>query len=162
MRVRAVVRWCSVLIVAASMVFAACDDDDDDAGDATPPAAVSVTAAATEPPAETPAPQATIDPEHTPGPAARIELSAEPQALTCDGTAASAVTALVSDADGQPVEDGTRVTFSVVASGTADPINAETTGGVAETSVVALGEEVGVVVNVTSGDAAAAIRVDCQ
>ena len=160
MRVRALVRWCSVLIVAASMVFAACDDDDD-GGDATPSAAVSVTAAATEPPAETPAPQATIDPEHTPGPAARIELSAEPQALTCDGTTASAVTALVSDADGQPVEDGTRVTFSVVASGTADPINGETTAGVAETSVVALGEQVGVVVNVTSGEAAAAIRVDC-
>jgi hypothetical protein len=152
-------RWLLVPLIAAGLVLAACDDDDD--GNEAPSAIASATLAATQPPAGTPVPVPTIDPVHTPGPAAIIVLRAEPQALTCDGEAASIVTALVLDADNQPVEDGTEVTFSVVASGTADPIDAETSGGEAQTEVVALGEQVGVVVNVSSGDAAMAIRIDC-
>jgi hypothetical protein len=150
--------WLLVPLIAAGLVLVACDDDD---GDETPSAVASATLAATQPPADTPAPAPTVDPEHTPGPASTIELRAEPQALTCDGDTPSIVTALVLDAEGQPVEDGTEVTFSVVASGTADPIDAETSGGEAQSEVVALGEQVGVVVNVSSGDAAMAIRVDC-
>ncbi|HXK34557.1 MAG TPA: invasin domain 3-containing protein [Dehalococcoidia bacterium] len=107
-------------------------------------------------------PLPTLDPSITPGPPERIELRAEPQALACDGENASTVTARVLDEAGQPVADGTAVTFSVQALGTADPIGAETSAGEAQTSVTALGERVGVVVNVSAEGAAASIRIDCR
>lgn len=153
--------WTAVLLAGIAAGGAACDDDDG-GGDATStPSVVAQASAGPTQPVATAAPRPTIDVEHTPGPAATLQLSAEPAELVCDGDRASMVTALVLDRDGQPVDDGTRVNFSVQVSGTADPINAETEGGVATTSVVALGEGIGVVVNVTSGDAAMALRIDC-
>jgi hypothetical protein len=148
-----------LLILAALLVLgAACDDDEGDDSTVTPSADASATSAPTQRPSAT----ATVNPSTTPGPAATLELRADPQELACDGEQASAVTARVLDAAGYPVEDGTRVTFNVQVLGSADPINAETLNGEATTSVVALAEGAGVVVNVTSGDAAASIRVDCS
>jgi hypothetical protein len=106
--------------------------------------------------------ETTVDPNVTPGPPLAIELTADPQLLTCDGDHVSNVDALVVDATNHPVADGTVVHFEVVALGTADPINAPTSEGIAESAVVAVGSQVGVVVNVTSGEAASSIRIDCQ
>jgi hypothetical protein len=145
------------MLGALLVLGAGCDDDDSDDPAPTP----SEIASATGAPTQRPTAAATIDPDVTPGPAATIELRADPQELTCDGDRASAVTARVLDADGQPVQDGTRVTFIVQVLGSADPVNADTLAGEATTSVTALAERAGVVVNVTSGDAAASIRIDC-
>lgn len=93
--------------------------------------------------------------------AARIELFASPQQLRCDGGTPSSVTARVFDEAGRQVDDGTPVRFSVVTLGTANPIDTKTRNGIAETAVVAFASGQGVVVNVTSGGAAAAIRIDC-
>jgi hypothetical protein len=103
----------------------------------------------------------TVGPSATAKPAATLELSADPKTLACDGEQASFVTARVLDEAGQPVADGTPVHFDVQALGSADPINTVTASGVARTSVIARGAQVGVVVNVTSGLVAVAIRIDC-
>jgi hypothetical protein len=147
-------------IIVATVAAAACDDGDD----AEPTTAPSSTMAATREPtaATTPTVVATIDPAVTPGPAATIELAADPQQLTCDGETPSVVTARVFDEDGNPVADGTAVRFSVATLGTADPIDTTTTRGEATTSVVALAQQSGVPVNVSSGEAAASIRIDCE
>jgi hypothetical protein len=144
--------------ITAAVIATACDDGDD----SEPTAVPSATIAATQETPVTPTPAATVDPAVTPGPAATIELTADPQQLICDGNTASVVTALVFDEKGVPVADGTEVNFSVVTLGTADPIDTTTTGGKASTTVVALAEQAGVPVNVTSGEAEASIRVDCQ
>jgi|CXWL01.1.fsa_nt_gi hypothetical protein len=161
MRIVAFVTYC----VLATVVLAACGDDDG-ATSATPTPAPSTTRVVTESKTAlqtTLAPSPTVSTDDaTLGPAATIELTADPQKLTCDGEQASVVTASVFDAGNRPVDDGTEVRFSVVALGTADPINTVTTDGVAKTSVVALASQAGVVVNVTSGEASASIRVDCQ
>jgi hypothetical protein len=128
---------------------------------ATPSTASYATPVATGTPIATPAATRTPEPPATPRPAATIELSADPKQLTCDGVQASTVTARVLDSTGKPVDNGTSVHFSVQVLGSADPVDAQTVAGVATTSVTARGQGVGVVVNVTSGDAAAAIRVDC-
>ena len=142
--------------LAVSMV--ACDDDGDDDPSPTPTSTVAVTPT----PQPSPSPAATVDPEATPGPAATLTLEARPQALACDGYTPSVITARVVDAAGQPVEDGTSVNFSVVALGSVDPVMALTSDGVATTQLIALAEQAGVVVNVTSDSAAASIRVDCR
>lgn len=156
-------RTALVAAVAAVVVLlaAACDDGGNGNGKETPVPSPTIEATAGPPPA-TVEPLPTLDPSITPGPPERIELRAEPQTLVCDGENASTVTARVLDEAGQPVADGTRVTFSVQALGTADPIDAETSAGEAQTSVTALGEGVGVVVNVSAEGAAASIRIDCQ
>lgn len=93
---------------------------------------------------------------------ANIALTASPAAIACDGTATSTVTAKVTDSAGNNVVDNTAVTFSVVALGTANPINTKTTGGTATSVITPLsGQTSGVVVNVTSGSAASSIRIDC-
>jgi hypothetical protein len=145
------------LIVAAALA-GACDDDDDGA-DATPTA----TAAAVTAPAASPSPRPTIaiTPGATPGPPVTIELSADPAELICDGSNPSIITAFVLDDAGQPVADGTRVNFSVVTLGSVDPVNAETTAGEATTTLTALAQGVGVVINVTADDAEGSLRVDC-
>jgi hypothetical protein len=148
-----------IAILALASLATACDDGDQDEA---PSAAASPTrAVATEPPTA-PSPQPTVDSAMTPGPAFDVELLADPQELLCDGVQASTVTAYVTDAGGQPVVDGTTVNFSVQVAGTADPINTNTSNGEAETTVVPLGEDIGVVVNVTAGEAASSIRIDCQ
>jgi hypothetical protein len=146
-------------IVLSVAFAAACDDGDGDEPTPVP----SATVEAGEPDAS-PAPtlEVTVDPAVTPGPPVAIELVADPQLLVCDGDQVSNVDALVVDALNHPVADGTDVHFEVVTLGTADPINAVTSGGIAESAVVAVGSQVGVVVNVTSGEAASSIRIDCQ
>jgi hypothetical protein len=68
----------------------------------------------------------------------------------------------VTDADGNNVAGLTDVNFSVVALGTANPINAETVAGVASSVITPLsGADAGVTVVVSSGDAQASIRIDC-
>ena len=150
--------FAAIVVIAAAVAATACDDGDD----SDPTTVPSATIAATQETAVTPTPAATVDPAITPGPADVIELTADPQQLICDGNTASVVTALVLDEDGRPVADGTEVNFSVVTLGTADPIDATTSDGKANTEVVALAEQAGVPVNVTAGDAAASIRIDCQ
>jgi hypothetical protein len=93
---------------------------------------------------------------------ASIALTASPATIACDGSATSTVTAKVTDADGNDVVDNTNVNFSVVALGTANPINEKTTSGEASSTITPLsGSTAGVTVIVTSGDAQASIRVDC-
>ncbi|MDE3097389.1 MAG: hypothetical protein KGK07_15485, partial [Chloroflexota bacterium] len=97
------------------------------------------------------------------GAPATIALTASPAAIPCDGTATSTVTAKITDSAGNNVVDGTSVTFSVVALGTANPINTTTTGGSASSVITPLsGNTAGTVVTVTSGSAAASILVGCQ
>jgi hypothetical protein len=141
---------------ALAMSAAACDGSDDD------PEPTDAPSATVSPRAPAATPAVTVDLNVTPGPPIAIELTANPQELVCDGEQISKVTAAVVDALNHAVKDGTAVEFEVVALGTADPINTTTTGGIAETSVVALGSQVGVVVNVSSGEAASSIRLDCQ
>lgn len=93
---------------------------------------------------------------------AAIALTASPAAISCDGTATSTVTAKVTDSNGNNVADGNGVNFSVVALGTANPINTTTVGGEASSSITPLsGATAGVTVIVTAGDVQASIRVDC-
>jgi hypothetical protein len=90
-------------------------------------------------------------------------LSAAAATIKCDGTETSTVTAKVVDSAGNNVADGTEVTFTVVALGTANPINTTTTDGVATTVVTPLSNSsAGVTVIVTSGDVQESIRVDCS
>jgi hypothetical protein len=97
------------------------------------------------------------------GEPAAVALVAAPTAIACDGSQTSTVTATVTDSDGNPVADGTNVNFSVVALGTADPINADTVDGVASSTIRPLsGATAGVTVIVTAGDAQASLRVDCS
>jgi hypothetical protein len=161
------VHWFSRFLVLAFVGVAGCCavgcQSGDDGGDRTPSVTAAVTTVATSAPIGlSPTAAPTAADSMTPEPAVTIELSATPQELTCDGKQASMVSARVLDRDGDLVRDGTAVRFSVQALGTADPIDAATRDGVAETSVIALGQQVGVVVNVTAGDAAMAIRIDCR
>ncbi|MDE3095983.1 MAG: hypothetical protein KGK07_08280, partial [Chloroflexota bacterium] len=97
------------------------------------------------------------------GAPATIALTASPAAIPCDGKSTSTVTAKVTDSAGNNVVDGTSVTFSVVALGTANPINTTTTGGSASSVITPLsGNTAGTVVTVTSGSAAASILIVCQ
>lgn len=121
---------------------------------------------------------ATIDPNGVPGDSddedASVEievvgepdavaLSASPAIIDCNGTATATVSATVTDADGNNVADGTNVNFSVVALGTANPINSTTTDGVASSTITPLSNAIaGVTVIVTAGDAQSSIRVDCN
>jgi hypothetical protein len=97
------------------------------------------------------------------GEPANVTLAASPAQIACDGTQTSTVTATVTDSDGNNVANGTGVTFSVVALGTANPINTTTTDGTASSTITPLsGATAGVTVIVSSGDASASIRVDCS
>jgi hypothetical protein len=69
---------------------------------------------------------------------AAVTLSVTPASLACDGTATAEVAATVTDSAGQNVADGTNVKFSVQVLGTANPIDAKTTSGVAKTTVTPL------------------------
>jgi hypothetical protein len=87
-------------------------------------------------------------------------LTASASQIKCDGTETSTVTAKVTDADGNNVADGTPVTFSVVALGTANPINTTTKDGVATSVITPLSNSsAGVTVIVTAGDADVAGQV---
>jgi adhesin/invasin len=96
------------------------------------------------------------------GPSA-VALTAAPASIDCNGTSTATVTAKVTDSAGNNVADGTSVTFSVVALGTANPITAKTTAGTATTTITPLSANVaGVTVNVTAGSAQSSILVSCN
>ncbi len=93
-------------------------------------------------------------------------LVAAPAEIKCDGSETSTVTATITDSDGNNVADGTEVTFSVVALGTANPINTTTTDGIATSVITPLSNSsagVTVIVSVDNGSDAStvSIRVDC-
>ncbi len=95
-------------------------------------------------------------------------LTADASAIKCDGSATSTVTAKVTDSAGNNVADGVPVNFSVVALGTANPINTVTKDGKASSVITPLSNSsAGVTVIVTAGDASIApvvqtpVRVDC-
>jgi adhesin/invasin len=97
------------------------------------------------------------------GEPANIALTAAPAQIACDGTATSTVPATVTDSEGNNVANGVAVNFSVVALGTANPINTSTTDGTASSTITPLSNaSAGVTVIVTSGDAQSSIRVDCS
>jgi hypothetical protein len=96
-------------------------------------------------------------------------LTAEPSTIKCDGTEVSTVTAKVTDPAGSNVADGVPVNFSVVALGTANPINTVTKDGKATSVITPLSNlGAGVTVIVSAGDSDIAsivqtsIRVDCN
>lgn len=98
---------------------------------------------------------------------ATVIPSVSPSSIACDGVNSSTVTAKVTDSAGNDVVDNTNVNFSVVALGTANPINAKTKAGEASTIVTPLsGSTAGVTVIVTAGAAGStaqsSIRVDCS
>ena len=95
-------------------------------------------------------------------------LTAEASAIKCDGTEKSTVTAKVTDSKGNNVANGVPVNFSVVALGTANPINTVTQDGKASSVITPLSNaSAGVTVIVTAGDSGLAttvqtsVRVDC-
>lgn len=95
-------------------------------------------------------------------------LTAEASTIKCDGTEKSTVTAKVTDSAGNNVADGVPVNFSVVALGTANPINTVTTDGIATSVITPLSNSsAGVTVIVSAGDPDIAsvvqtsVRVDC-
>jgi hypothetical protein len=107
--------------------------------------------------------QATVDITVV-GTAANLALVADPAAVDCNGVSSSTVTAIVTDDNGNPVADGTNVNFSVVALGTANPINAPTLNGAASSQITPLPDASpgGVSVIVTADNLAqASIRIDC-
>lgn len=89
-----------------------------------------------------------------------VNLTASASQIKCDGTETSTVTAKVTDADGNNVADGVPVTFSVVALGTANPINTTTKDGVATSVITPLSNSsAGVTVIVTAGNSDLAAQV---
>jgi hypothetical protein len=91
-----------------------------------------------------------------------IALTASPASIQCDGINTSTVTAKVTDSDGNNVANDTEVVFSVVALGTANPIDTETTDGSASSVITPLANaSAGTTVIVSSGDVTTSIRVDC-
>lgn len=95
-------------------------------------------------------------------------LTAEASTIKCDGSEKSTVTAKVTDSNGDNVADGVPVNFSVVALGTANPINTVTKDGVATSVITPLSNSsAGVTVIVSAGDSdiksvvQTSVRVDC-
>ena len=84
------------------------------------------------------------------GPPTEMVMSASPSSLVCDGTATSAVSATLTDAEGNPAVDGNVVRFDVRALGTVSPIEAKSAGGASTTTVTPLTDVArGVTVNAT-------------
>jgi hypothetical protein len=97
-----------------------------------------------------------------------VNVTASASSIKCDGSQTATVTAKVTDDDGNNVADGVPVNFSVVALGTANPINTVTEDGEASTTITPLSNSsAGVTVIVTAGDydlaeaVQTSIRVDC-
>jgi hypothetical protein len=92
-----------------------------------------------------------------------IALAPQNAIISCNGTNSQTITATITDADGNPVAQGVDVNFSVVALGTANPINTTTDdAGTASSAITPLSAATaGVTVVVTSGSVSASTRVDC-
>ncbi len=96
------------------------------------------------------------------GSPATVTLSVTPESMACDGANSAEVAATVKDADGNLVVNGTEVRFDVRVLGTANPIKATTTDGVAKTKVTPLAvQNTGVPVIVTAGNVQASALVKC-
>lgn len=103
------------------------------------------------------------------GAPASLALTAAPSEIKCDGSETSTVTVTATDSEGNAVVPGFPVNFTVVALGTANPINTETdANGQASTVVTPLSNSsAGVTVIVTVGDSSietavqTSTRVDC-
>jgi hypothetical protein len=104
------------------------------------------------------------------GAPASVALSLSASQIECNGTNSATITATVTDSAGNPVAAGVPVNFSVVALGTANPINTTTNAeGVATSVITPLSNaSAGVTVIVTAGDddvatpVQASTRVDCS
>ena len=103
------------------------------------------------------------------GPPASMTLAVDPPVIACDGSSSSKVSATVKTADGENAANGADVKFDVQVLGTAKPIVADTTAGVASTVVTPLsgaGTDPagarGVPVIVTAGDVQSSILVGCS
>jgi hypothetical protein len=93
-----------------------------------------------------------------------LVLSVTPPSIACDGVQSAEVAATMKDAAGKSVVDGTEARFDVQVRGTANPIVADSVGGVAKSLVIPLSVEgeTGVPVVVTAGEAASSILVNCS
>jgi hypothetical protein len=67
-----------------------------------------------------------------------ISLAADPPEIDCNGTNSSTVTATLTNADGEPVANGTDINFSVVALGTTTPLKVDSGEGTGSTVVTPL------------------------
>ena len=93
---------------------------------------------------------------------ANISLAVDPPTLACDGTAAAAVTATVTTADGDPVANGTDITWSVQVLGTVSPLSGDVSGGTATANVTPFAQQnTGVPVIARVGDLVASTLVQC-
>ncbi len=93
---------------------------------------------------------------------ASIDLTASPAGIVCDGIQTSAVTAYVTDAFGDPVDDSTSVTFSVIGDGVPYPAVTSTSGGVAGSTITpAATAGAGVSVHVVAALVEASIDISC-
>ena len=72
------------------------------------------------------------------GPPTEMVMSASPSSLVCDGTATSAVSATLTDAEGNPVINGNVVHYDVKALGTVSPIEASSVDGAATMTLTPL------------------------
>jgi hypothetical protein len=97
------------------------------------------------------------------GPPASLELAAEPSRFVCDSTASSAVSAIVTDAEGSLVANGNEVRFDVRALGIATPITTRTIDGMAVSTITPLSASLqGVPVVVTVGNLQGSVLISCQ
>jgi hypothetical protein len=67
-----------------------------------------------------------------------ISLAADPPEIDCNGTNSSTITATLTNADGEPVANGTDINFSVVALGTTTPLQVNSDAGKGSTVVTPL------------------------
>jgi hypothetical protein len=88
---------------------------------------------------------------------ARLILNADPEQITFEGT--SSLTVSGTDDDGQPLADGTRVTFSVDQAGRVEPNSVELVNGTASATYVPANVAGEMTVTATSGSVQASITI---
>lgn len=95
---------------------------------------------------------------------ASMTVTGTPGTLACDGVTTTEVAATVLDANGNLVVNGTEVRFDVSVLGTANPIIAKTSDGVAKSTIAPLTSSVpqGVPVVVTAGNVQQSVLVQCS
>jgi hypothetical protein len=97
------------------------------------------------------------------GPPDSISIDAEPSEISCNDDQASLVTASVIDGNGDPVDNGTTVNFSVIGNGYASPTSAQTLGGDASTQVFGtVPSDTSLTVVATAGSAQEQLFIECN
>ncbi len=100
----------------------------------------------------------TVQVVFAPGPAASLGLTASPSSIPADGESESSIVAVVADAFGNPVADGTLVAFGT-SMGSMSPASVPTQGGQAQ-SVLTSGTQAGIaLVSATAGGASGSVEV---